>query len=71
MQTIFKKRKWKEYDYPSKPAVDVVREATGGSLDILVNNAGIGKVWCLLRKEVYYFFPTELQPTVYHLFEFS
>jgi hypothetical protein len=44
---------------------------TGGSLDILVNNAGIDKVWYLLRKEVYYFFSTELQPTVYYLFEFS
>jgi NAD(P)-dependent dehydrogenase (short-subunit alcohol dehydrogenase family) len=68
MQTILKGKKWKEYDYLSKLAVDVVCEATGGSLDILVNNAGIGKVWCFLREKVYYFFPTELQPTVYHLF---
>lgn len=39
-----------------RKAVGVVCEATGGSLDILVNKAGIGKVWCLLREEVYYYF---------------
>jgi hypothetical protein len=68
MQTILKRKKWKEYDYPSEPAVDVVHEATGGSLNILVNNAGIGKVWCFLRKNsIISFLPSYNQQSIISL----
>jgi NAD(P)-dependent dehydrogenase (short-subunit alcohol dehydrogenase family) len=54
-----------------REAVDVVREATGGSLDILVNNAGIGKIWYLLTEtsRSFYLCP-EKRKAIYDLFGF-